>query len=242
MTTEQSLTAEGMTDTTKRLTRERIEEWRVALRNGYSLLASKTHGTPLGEGFKLALPQLDDLCDMALAAIPAQSEPVSEERICELAEGASPACRKEIAMAELSEERIRELATKALTPAHFFVSDKVAAIESAIRQALREQPTFAQGVEQCIAICRKQIDSLYEQPIRAGRDVAANSLEGCIYTMRRHSPAEPGMVSVPVEPTEAMLHAGHETMFVDVRYSRAADIVRRGYKAMLDAAKSGSER
>jgi hypothetical protein len=30
-----------------------------------------------------------------------------------------------------------------------------------------------------------------------------------------------------------MLRAGHAAMFVDVRYSRAADIVKRGYKAMI---------
>lgn len=45
-----------------------------------------------------------------------------------------------------------------------------------------------------------------------------------------------GLVSVPREPTDEMLRAGHGTMFVDVRYSRAADIVKRGYKAMIHAA------
>jgi uncharacterized small protein (DUF1192 family) len=39
--------------------------------------------------------------------------------------------------------------------------------------------------------------------------------------------------AIPREPTDDMLRAGHATMFVDVRYSRAADIVKRGYKAMI---------
>jgi hypothetical protein len=54
------------------------------------------------------------------------------------------------------------------------------------------------------------------------------------------NPGADGMVSVPSNPTNDMLTAGAEAMFVDVKFKHSAPIVRRGYKAMLAAAQPGA--
>lgn len=120
MTTEQSLTAEGksMTDTTKRLTREQIEARRKdALRIIKIVDGNDARSTTCINDRCEAL-EMVALCDMALSAIPAQSEPVSEERICELAEGVADAFDWETDSAHDDCARITAIAIREALSAH----------------------------------------------------------------------------------------------------------------------------
>lgn len=98
-------------------------------------------------------------------------------------------------------------------------------------------------IEKLVKRLRLRADDLHRDP--SGRDcythgdemldrAAADALESAALGTADTAQREQSVVPVE-EPTEEMLRAGHAAMFVDVKYSRAADIVRRGYKAMLTA-------
>lgn len=128
----------------------------------------------------------------------------------------------------LSDERIRELAGgAAFAVPGMSLQGAEDHIAGAIRQALREQPTFAQGIEVAVKVCKdaaaRARDGRNTLPteqygVHCALEGIAEFADELVNLIRALSPAEPGMVS------------GRETRKVYRRSEEHADYLRARFK------------